>query len=359
MDPYHYPDDGPIRFRRERDLGDVIRAAMMWMREMAGTWVFSVLAIVGPLYLISAIASALVGPDSPAIGLLGLVDGVAGLLMSSIIFGIVRLYRTGETELSLGVVWQEAKAWIWPQVGFGLLTAFIGFLLAIPFVIIVALAGGENIAPLMMVALGLAGLVLLAFAAPYYALGLASRILDEDSAVDAYKRASDLISAHRWLATGTTLVIFGMVYFVIAVFGGGIGGLLGAFGASPVVIALATVVSTLLIVPAGVFSNVASMFLFEALVEREEGTLLDDEIEAIREGAPEEPRQPVVPPPLTPSETLEAPDTRSFAERLRDDRAPSDDELANDTSAEEDASSTRSGRSPRGGFRGGGFGDAE
>ncbi|GAB5536514.1 MAG: hypothetical protein Rubg2KO_27630 [Rubricoccaceae bacterium] len=352
MDPYLYPDDGPIRFRRERDLGDVIRAAMVWMREMAGTWVFAVLVIAGPLYVLSAVISALVDPESPALGLLGLVDGIAGLLMSSILFGIVRLYRIGETELSIGAVWQEAKAWIWPQIGFGFLTAFFGFLLVIPFVIIVALGGGENISPLLMVGLGLAGLVLLAFAAPYYALGLASRILDEDSAVDAYKRASGLISAHRWLATGTTLVIFGVVYFIIAVFGGGIGALLGAFGASPVVIALATVVSTILIVPAGAFSNVASMFLFEALVEREEGTLLDDEIDAIREGAPKTPRQPVVPPPLPDRAILEEPDTRSFAERLRDDRQ--DDELAADTSADQDASSTRPS-----GFRGGGFGDAE
>ncbi|MEO0558999.1 MAG: hypothetical protein AAF170_12530 [Bacteroidota bacterium] len=355
MDPYLYPDDGPIRFRRERDLGDVIRAAMVWMRETAGTWVFAVLVIVGPLYVISAIASALAGPENPAIGFLGLLDGIAGLLMSSIVFGIIRLYRTGQTELSLGEVWQEARAWIWPQIGFGFMTAFIGFLLVIPFVVIVALSGGENMAPLMMVALGLAGLVLLAFAAPYYALALASRILDEDSAIDAYRRAAGLISAHRWMATGTTLVIFGIVYFIIVVFAGGIGALMGVFGASPVVIALATVVSTFLIVPAGAFSNVASVFLFEALVEREEGTLLDDEIEAIREGAPSEPRQPVVPPPV--AAPLEAPDTRSFAERLRDDRASSADDPASDPP--EGASSSRPESSPRSGFRGGGFGDAE
>jgi len=351
MDPYHYPDDGPIQFRRERDLGDVIRAAIDWMRETAGIWIPAVAAIAGPLYVISAIVSAVVGPESPAFGLLGLVDGVAGLLMSSILFGIIRLYRVGETDVSIGAAWQEAKSWIWPQVGFGFLTAFFIFLLIIPFAIIVAVAGGENIAPLLMVGLGLAALVLLPFAAPYYALGLASRILDEDSAVDAYKRASGLISAHRWLATGTTLVIFGIVYFIIVVLGGGMGALLGAFGASPVVIALTTVITTILIVPAGAFSNVAAMFLFEALVEREEGTLLDDEIEAIREGAPEEPRQPVVPPPVTTKATLEEPDTRSFADRLRDDA------LAKDSPSDSDASSTRPDGSQSGGFRGGGFED--
>ena len=354
MDPYHYPDDGPIAFRRERDLGDVIRVTIEWMREMAGLWIPAVASIAGPLYLISAVVSSVVPLDSPVVGLTGIVDGIAGLMMTSVIFGILRLYRVGQTDLTIGGVWAEAKDWIWPQVGFGFLSAFLAFLLLIPFGIIFAVAGAAAGSPVLLVGLGLAVLVLVCFALPYYVLGLASRIFDEDSAIDGYKRAAGLIGAHRLLATGTTLVIFGIVYFIAAVLGGGVQALLLAFGVSPVVMAIGTVGAVIVLVPASVFGSVASVFLFETLIEREEGTLLDDEIEAIREGAPEEPRQPVVPPPVEPKATLEAPDTRSFAERLRDDRRAQDGE-----STDPDASSTPSDERRGGGFRGGGFEDLE
>ena len=168
-------------------------------------------------------------------------------------------------------------------------------------------------------------LILGIVAAPYYALGLVSRIFDEDGAVDAYKRASGLIKPHRGLATGTTFVVFGMVYFIAIIIGGGLGALLLSLGVSSVLQALGTIVTVLVIAPAGLFGSVASTFLYESLVEREEGTLLDAEIAAIRDGieAPE-PDRPV-PAPVA---SGEAPDTRSFAQRQLDARRARDGESA-------------------------------
>lgn len=349
MDPYHYPDDGPIAFRQERDLGDVIRVTLQWMREMAGVWIPAIAAIAGPLYLISAIASALVGGNSSAIGLIGLVEGLAGLLMSGAIFGIVRRYRVGEVEASIGDVWEEAKAWVGPLFGFGLVSLLFAVLILIPFSVVIVLAGGEDAPVGLWIAAALTGLAVAILAAPYYNIGLASRVFDEDGAVDAYRRAASLIRPHRAFATGTVVVVFGMVYFIAIVLAGGLQEILVAFGASPVVVALGTILSLLAVVPAAVFGSVASVFLFETLVEREEGTLLDAEIAAIRDGATDESRQPVGLPLREVGVGPEAPDTRSFAERLRD-RPPADDGSTDD--AQEDASSSRPS-----GFRGGGFED--
>lgn len=344
MTPYLYPDEGPVAFRRDRDLGDVIRVSIEWMRETAGTWIPAVLAIAGPLYGVGSVLGGFASPASGVSVLAVLVNGIAGLFMSSVVFGIIRRYRVAETELSVGGVWEEAKEWIWPQVGFGMLTAFFVFLALLPFGVIFAVAGAEDASVLMIFGYGLALLVLAVFAAPYYILGLASRIIDEDSAVDAYRRAAGLVRSHRWLATGTSLVIYGMIYFIAGVFGGGLQALLMAIGGEVgVLAAIGSLLATAVLVPASVFGAVASVFLFETLVEREEGTQLDADIEAIRdEGAVASPRLPVVPPPPAPE--LEAPDTRGFAERLREDRP-----------VDHDASS---GSEPqRGGFRGGGFED--
>lgn len=350
MTPYLYPDEGPIAFRRDRDLGGVIRATLQWMREMAGVWIPAIAAIAGPFYLLSAIASSFVNPESGGLGLLGLVDGAAGLLMSATTFGIVRQYRVAQSEVPLGTAWEEAKAWFWPLFGFGFVTALFAIALVIPFGVILALTGGEDAPVGVWIALGLAGLVAMILAAPYYTVGLASRIFDEDNAVDAYRRGAGLVAAHRGFATGTVIVVFGMVYFIIAVLGAGVVELLRVFAPSPILLAIGSVVSLVALVPAGVFGNVASVFLFETLVEREEGTLLDAEIDAIRDDHPAEvPRTAVVPPPR--DLELEAPDTRSFADRLRDDQA------ANDDASSRSGSGSQESLPQRGGFRGGGFED--
>ena len=348
MEPYHYPDDGPTAFRREHDLGDVIREAIGWMRETAGVWIPALAAIGGPLYLISALLGAFA---SSASGLSGILDAIAGLLTSAAGFAILRLYRIGVVAPSVGEVWDEAKAWVGPLFLFGLVTVLFAFIALVPFGIVAAVVGTAAPSGALIVVFGLLVLVLAVAAAPYYALGIVSRVFDEDGAVDAYKRASSLISPHRGLATGTTFVVFGMVYFVVFVIAGAFGAALVGLGVSGVLQALGTIVTVLVIAPAGLFGSAASTFLFESLVERQEGTLLDAEIAAIRDGveAPE-PARPV-PAPVAPQP--EAPDTRSFAQRQLDARRAREDEsssaeLGNDGAGPDSASE-------RSGFRGGGF----
>ena len=346
MDPYHYPDDGPIAFRREHDLGDVIREAIGWMRETVGVWVPALVAIGGPLYLASALLTTFAGS---AAGLSGILDAIAGLLTSAAGFALLRLYRVGVVAPSVGEVWDEAKAWVGPLFSFGLVTVLFAIVALIPFGIVAAIVGAGTPSAGLIVVLGLLMLILAIATAPYYALGIVSRVFDEDGAVDAYKRASGLISAHRWLATGTTFVVFAMVYFIILVVAGAFGAALVGLGESGVLQALGTILTVLVIAPVGLFGSVASTFLFESLVEREEGTLLDAEIAAIRDGveAPEPERPapaPVVPP-------REAPDTRSFAQRQLDAQRARDDE----TPPDED----RDDATDRGGFRGGGFAGPE
>ena len=362
MDPYHYPDDGPIAFRREHDLGDVIREAIGWMRETAGVWISALVAISGPLYLVSALLTAFAF-DGSAVVLATILDVIAGLLTSAAGFAILRLYRIGVVAPSIGEVWDESKAWVVPLILFWLVTVLFTLVAMIPFGIVFTIVSVTVGAVLpstgAIVVMGVLMVVAAIAAMPYYALGIVSRVFDEDGAFDAYKRAAGLIASHRALATGTTFVVFAMVYFLVLIVAGAFGGMLIGLGESGVLQALGGIVTVLLISPAGLFGSVASTFLFESLVEREEGTLLDAEIAAIRDGveAPE-PERPVPAPVALPREM---PDTRSFAQRQLDARRARDGEDTSDE-APSDAQPDAPGRDDapeRGGFRGGGFAGPE
>ena len=337
MDPYHFPDEGPVAFRQERDLGDVVRAAIEWTRDMAPVWIPALVAIAGPLYLASAVITVVAGVDGAMFG--SFLDLGAGLLSSAAIFGILRRYREGAPDVTVGEAWEEAKAWAGPLFVFGLVTAGLAILLIIPFGLVAAALGIAATSPVAIAVVGLLFLVVGVLLAPYYALGVVSRVFDEDASLDAYKRAARLIAPHRGFATGTVFVVYGVMYFVVFAIAAALAAALEVLGSSPLVEAVVSLFSLAALVPATVFGTVASTFLFESLVEREEGTLLDAEIEAIREEPA--PALPEAPPPA------HGPDTRGFAERLRDGAEPSPA-----------APSDSDDEGPRpGGFRGGGFGD--
>ena len=352
MEPYHYPDAGPIAFRKERDMGQVIGDALSLTVQTIGEWGPAVLLFAGPFHVLAAVADGLAGGGA-AIGSLGSMAGA--MLVTATVFAYIRMYRDPDAEpVTVEALWARTTPLIGPVFGISLVFGIALAILIVPAALASASALEAGEVPTAGMILGILALVALVLLLPYFVVSLPSRLLDTDDLSDAFARARALIRPHRGFATVTSLLIYLLLGFITMVLGGSLGALLGLLGASPIVEALATTALILVLLPATVFSNVASVLLFETLVEREEGTLLDAEIEAIRDSVPDdEARQPVVPSPMPPSAARDAPDTRSFAERLRDDRRPSGDELATDDSAD-DASSPR----PTG-FRGGGFGDVE
>ncbi|MDT0630412.1 hypothetical protein [Rubrivirga litoralis] len=337
ISPYRFPDDGPIRFRRERDLGDVINASVRFCRETWREWLPALALIAGPLYVIGGAL------ESFAPGWGSVVSASAGLLVAAGAFGYVRLYREGAEAVETADVWDEAKGLFWPTFTFTLCCGGVFLLLMLPVLILAGLAGaGGGVAAAATV--GVVGVLVLLAALlvlyPYYLAGQAARLLDEDAFSDAVRRVHGLIREERGFALGTSVVllfIVGLGTFVIA---GMVAGLTFPYaleGSVPLWAGVLTGLASLVVLPFSVFYYVASAFLYESLSARVEGTELGEGIEAIAAAtglggaggaARSEPPRPDLAHPEPP----------------RPDDAPADDASPDDGPP---------GRA--GGFRGGGF----
>ena len=286
IDPYRFPDDGEIRFRRERDLGDVINASVRFCRDTWRAWLPALALIAGPLYVIGGAFQSM-GTGGEVLG--GVANGVAGLLVSAGAFGYVRLYRGGAEGAETADVWDETKGLVWPMIAFGFGTVGALLLLALPVALLAGIAGaagGAVAAGVVGVLGGLAIVLLLVALYPYYLAGLAARLLDEDSFLDAIRRVHRLIREELGFAIGTALVLLFIVGFGSLAIGGVASALAlsaggGIGGAIPLWAGVMTGLASLVLVPVAMFSNVASAFLYESLSARVEGTEIGEGIEAI------------------------------------------------------------------------------
>ena len=307
--PYHFPDDGAVRFRRERDLGDVINASVRFCRETWRAWLPALALIAGPLYVVGG---ALQGAGLGGQGVGSFVNAAAGFLVAAGTFGYVRLYRTGGADAETAEVWDETKGLLGAVFGFNVGSFLVLLLLLVPVLLLAGVgiaASGVSTASavvgggIALVAIAVVVLVLY----PYYAAGLACRALDEDAFSDAVRRVHGLIREARGFAVGTALVLLFIVGFVSVVVGGTVGGLVAfgtEFGEVTVLGGVLTGLASVVLIPFSVFYYVASAFLYDALVARVEGTEVGEGIEAIAQEtrlggavAPAAPPRPDAAPP--------------------------------------------------------------
>ena len=132
-----HPDAGRIRFGEERDMGAVISTTFVFLRETWRELGLGLLYVAGPALLLTAVASfflqsrvlGMMGeleqmdPEDPAeiFGSLGTLMGpsyvltvfgglIAGVLVTAVVYGYVRLYRAGQAgRVPPGVLWSEAS----------------------------------------------------------------------------------------------------------------------------------------------------------------------------------------------------------------------------------------------------------
>ena len=285
IEPYRFPDDGPLRFRRERDLGDVINASVRFCRETWREWLPALVLIAGPLYVVGG-ALGSEGVGGQALG--GFVNGAAGLLVAAGAFGYVRLYRLGAERVETADVWEETKGLFWPTLAFAFGCAGVLLVLLLPVLLLAALAGGAG-GVVAAGAVGVVGVLVLLAALvvlyPYYLAGFAARLLDEDSFADAVRRVHRLIREERGFALGTALVLLFITMFASFVVGGTVSAFAlsvgGADGSVPLWAGVLTGLASVAVLPFSVFSNVAGAFLYESLGARVDGTEVGEGIEAI------------------------------------------------------------------------------
>ena len=299
--PYRFPDDGEIRFRRERDLGDVVNASVRFCRETWRAWLPALALIAGPLYVVGG---ALQGAGLGGQGLGSIVNAAAGLLVAAGAFGYVRLYRQGEGGAETADVWDQAKGLFWPVFAFSFGCGLIAGLVVLPVLLLFAFgfaAGGVGVGG-AFVAGGLALVVIagvFAVLSPYYIAGLAARTLDEDAFSDALRRVHGLVKEDRGFAVGTSLVLLFVVGFVSVAIGGTVGAVVAfgtEFGEVTVGGGVLSGLASVVLIPFSVFFYVASAFLYDALVARVEGIEIGEGIEALaqetRLGGAEAPAAP-------------------------------------------------------------------
>ena len=345
-------DLGEIRFRRERDVGDVINVTFRFLRDNLRELALGMLYIVGPIALLASVLSFFVQSQmqssmfdftniendpfeiyssifTPAyLGYLVLLL-VVQILVSAVVLGYVSLYREGHAgEITPSLLWAEASHMIWPIIALSLLVALFAIVSMLVWIV-----------PCLGAIVWLAALVYLF---PSLLMAIVSRVLDEDSAMGALKRPYELVKGQWGMSFGTMAIAviaflaFGMLLSIpnmMVSFGSMMGTLSGddPGGASRVLLAIGSVLSTLTYVGYTI-PLVAGAFLYFNLVERKEGTGLFADIDLLDSA-------PAVP---------EEPDDQG----LRHPPPPGSDAGARDDGF-------RSGGFRGGGFRGGGFDEGE
>ncbi|HYE95033.1 MAG TPA: hypothetical protein VD962_02390 [Rubricoccaceae bacterium] len=317
-------DLGAIRFRRVRDVSDVLNTTFAFLRENFRELGLGLLTIAGPPLLLVALASSYVlgmvmnpealmpdpaaTPDELLSGPFGeLIVGYFGLavlamvgflLLYAVGYAYVRLYREGLAgEITPGVLWGAARRVIGPILGTSVVLTVVVFLSAL-----------VNVIPCLGTLAWLAGLV---YAMPIFTLLYVARLFEGRGLGDGLRRTRTLMQG-RWGPSFGIVAISLIIAWVIqtalsfptsmALMGymmnslEGEGSSLGT--GQRVLMAFGSVLSAL-----GYFAFmiplVASVFQFFSLVEQKEGAALLEEIEAIgRETdlAPAEPRRPAAPP---------------------------------------------------------------
>lgn len=344
--PESSDDLGAIRFRRERDVGDIINTTFRFIRDNLRELALGMLYIVGPIALLSTVLSFLVQSQMQAsmfdltnmsnnpleiyasivtpayVGYLFLLL-VVQILVSAVVLGYVSLYREGHAgEITPGILWAEASHMLWPIIALSLLVVLFVILSLVIWIV-----------PCLGAPAWLGAWVYLF---PSLSMATVSRALDQDSAMAAIKRPYELVKG-QWGMSFGTMAIAVIVFMVIAMLlsiPGAIVGFASAMGtlegdnpggASSVLLAIGSVLSTLTYLGYTI-PLVAGAFLYFNLIERKEGAGLFADIDLI--------------------------DSESSVRREADDHSLRDRRMPE---AEPGESSGFRG----GGFRGGGFDDGE
>lgn len=327
-------DRGRLVFRRERDVGAVISATFEFLRETWRELGLGLLYIAGPVLLLTGIASFFVqtrllgmmgelerveqqNPGDPMAvfdafgGMFGpsyvlvLMGGlVAGLLVTAVVYGYVRLYRQGQAgRIPPGVLWGEASHLVGRS---ALVWLLIGVVTTLCALLIFALCLG-----------------LVAFVAVLPALSLvpALALLRGRGVMEAFAEGWRLARG-AWLPTFGVVVIAGLIWYAfvvalslpssiagfvigwnssggeaLAVDSGGMralmaaGTVLGAFGYLFYAVPL-----------------VATALQYYSLVEQEEGGGLGARVDLL---ASDEPSPPPPPPPPLPPRSSDAPSSEA------------------------------------------------
>ncbi len=294
-------DQGAIRFREERDVGDIINTTFRFLRDNLREIALGLLYIVGPVALLAAVLSFFVQSQmqasmfdftnmsndpfevyasifTPAYLGYMLLLVVVQILVSAVLIGYVSLYREGRAgEITPALLWAETSHMIWPVVSVSLL---IGLLATLSIVVWIVPCLGA-----------LAWIAALVYLMPSLSMATISRALDGDSAMGAIKRTYELVKGHWGMSFGT-IAIAVIAFFAIAVllsipgaivgFGSAMGTLSGdnPGGASRVLLAVGSVLSTLTYVGYAI-PIVAGALLYFNLIERKEGVGLFAEIDLI------------------------------------------------------------------------------
>lgn len=356
--PDAFPDRGEIRFLKVRDAGSVLNATFALLRRNAREVLLGFLAIVGPVALASGLSTALylrrVGHlfadpaalEADPLGMFNLT--YVGILVFGVLTGTVsqaaagayvRLYRLGEAgTVTVGRLWDEAKGLILPMVGltfvFGAVSMFSAVIAIVP-------------------CLGaIAWVAFLVWLIPYYAVTMASRVVEVDSLAEAWQRARVLVKGSWGFAFGAFLLA-GIIFYIITIAASlpvsviMFGGMVSTTGEDPsgmlsVMGALAAPLQAL--ASAGyLIPLVAAYFIHGRLVEELEGTTLYDDLDALADRSPASRWTDEPAPSTPPSPPFEAEPPRLGGPPSPEPPAPAAPETDGDDA-------------PPSGFRGGGFG---
>ena len=324
------PDDdaGAIRFRRERDLGDVVNVTFRFLRDNRRELGYGLLVIVGPVALGAAFLSAWAGlqmeqgmtePFDPVnpfalppgywrwIALTALVAVLTQLLMQAVLLGYVERYRRGEAgTITPARLWEATKAALGPVA-----TTTLLVLVLAPLTVVVA------IVPILGFLVWLVGVVYLL---PIIALLYVERVATRDGFWEGLAATRELIRGHWWQMFGVFVVVM-LLVFVIALLLSIPGGVVEAAfafntieggGALRVVALAVSALFGVFVYAAYAIPTVAYVFQYFNLVERKEGAGLQADLAALRASARVLPVEAPAPSPRAWQPDPEPPSERGF-----------------------------------------------
>ena len=215
-----FPDLGAVRFRKLRDVGDVMNATVALLRENWRELLTSYVAVVAPVALATGIATglymhqmgglladpaameddpfAVFSPTYFGILLFGALGGALTVAAAS---AYVKLYREGQAgAITASVLWEEARDLLFPFLG-----------LSIVYGLVIMLSAVIAIVPCLGI---LAWFAFVIWSLPYYAVTFAVRALEEDTLAASWQRARELVKG-SWLFAGGALLLAGLLFYVI------------------------------------------------------------------------------------------------------------------------------------------------
>ena len=298
-DPRPPDDAGAIRFRRARDLGEVINATFRFLRETFRELGLGLVVVAGPLALIASaltvwaqgrleqaltagpdLTDPLAAFDSPAymqwlVVTVALVLFVQLLLQSAVLGYVERYRRGGAGAIPPGELWEATKRALGPVVS----TTLIVLGLALLSTVVMAL-------PILGVLVWTAGLL---YVAPIVSLHYVERVAEGDGFVEGFARTRALVRGHWWMTFGI-LIVAGLIGFVFSLVVAIPGGLLEAAlgfstteggGALRVVAVAVSALFGVLAYATVAVPTVAAAFQYFNLVERTEGGGLQAEVDRL------------------------------------------------------------------------------